>query len=113
MNISNNNPEESRAERLLQKWPFRLALIWSVWTVVAFFFATQVYMLYYREEKPVPFSRALFVEGLACFFWARNSYHFPGLFLLSLFSKPVATGREREISDLIGPSLRTVFPSGR
>jgi two-component system LytT family sensor kinase len=71
MNISNNNSEEqSRAERLLQMWPFRLALIWSVWAVVAFFFATQVYMLYYREEKPVPFSRALFVEGLACFLWA-------------------------------------------
>jgi len=52
MNASNNNPEEqSRAERLLQKWPFRLALIWSVWTVVAFFFAPQVYMLYYHEES--------------------------------------------------------------
>jgi signal transduction histidine kinase len=37
---------------------------------MAFFFATQVYMLYYHEEKPVPFSRALFVEGVGCFLWA-------------------------------------------
>ena len=71
MNGSTNIPEEqSRAERLLQKWPIRLGLIWSVWTVMAFFFATQVYMLYYHEEKPVPFSRALFVEGVGCFLWA-------------------------------------------
>jgi signal transduction histidine kinase len=71
MSDSINIPEEqSRAERLLQKWPIRLGLIWSVWTVMAFFFATQVYMLYYHEEKPVPFSRALFVEGVGCFLWA-------------------------------------------
>ena len=74
MNETTNFPEEqSRAEQLLQKWPVRLGLIWGVWTVVAFFFATQVYMLYYREEKPVPFRRALFVEGLACFLWALST----------------------------------------
>ncbi len=74
MNESNNIPEEqSRAELLLQKWPVRLGLIWSVWTVVAFFFATQVYMLYYHEEKPVPFRRALFVEGVGCFLWALST----------------------------------------
>ena len=74
MNESNSIPEEqSRAELLLQKWPVRLGLIWSVWTVVAFFFATQVYMLYYHEEKPVPFRRALFVEGVGCFLWALST----------------------------------------
>jgi hypothetical protein len=71
MNDSTNIPEEqSGAEQLLQRWPIRLGLIWSVWTVMAFFFATQVYMLYYHEEKPVSFSRALFVEGVGCFLWA-------------------------------------------
>jgi two-component system, LytTR family, sensor kinase len=71
MNDLSNIPEEqTRAEQLLQQWPVRLGLIWGVWTVVAFFFATQVYMLYYREEKPVPFTRALFVEGVGCFLWA-------------------------------------------
>ncbi len=74
MNESNSIPEEqSRAELLLQKWPVRLGLIWSVWTVVAFFFATQVYMLYYHEEKPVSFRRALFVEGVGCFLWALST----------------------------------------
>src|ERR1700704_6291935 len=71
MNDTNNFPEEqSRTEQLLQKRSVRLGLLFGVWTVVAFFFATQVYMLYYREEKPVPFRRALLVEGLACLLWA-------------------------------------------
>jgi two-component system, LytTR family, sensor kinase len=71
MNETTNFPEEqSRAEHLLQKSSVRLGLLWGVWTLVAFFFATQVYMMYFREEKPVPFKRALFVEGLACALWA-------------------------------------------
>lgn len=73
MNDTNIPEEQSRAEQLLQKWPVRLGLIWGVWTVMAFFFATQVYMLYYHEEKPVPFSRALFVEGLGCFLWVLST----------------------------------------
>src|SRR3979409_1835785 len=71
--IINFPDEQSRAEVLLQRWPVRLGLIWGVWTVMAFFFATQLYMLYYREEKPVPFKRALFVEGLGCFLWALST----------------------------------------
>lgn len=74
MNDINIIPEEqTRAEVLLSRWPIRLGLIWGVWTVMAFFFATQVYMLYYHEEKPVPFKRALFVEGLGCFLWALST----------------------------------------
>jgi len=74
MNDSINIPEErSRAGELLQKRSVRVGLMLSVWTIMAFFFATQVYMLYYREEKPVPFKRALFVEGLGCFLWALST----------------------------------------
>src|SRR6266850_3604347 len=74
MNDFDNLPEErSRAEQLLAKRSVRLALMLFVWTIMAFFFATQVYMLYYREEKPVPFKRALFVEGLGCFLWALST----------------------------------------
>jgi sensor histidine kinase YesM len=70
MNDTNNIPEEySRAEQLLQKRAVRVGLMVGVWTLLALFFATQVYMLYYREEKPVPFSRALFIEGVGCLFW--------------------------------------------
>lgn len=61
--------EYSRAEQLLQKRWVRIGLMMGVWTLLAFFFATQVYMLYYREEKPVPFRRALFVEGVGCLLW--------------------------------------------
>jgi two-component sensor histidine kinase len=74
MNETSNIPEEqTRVEALLQKWPVRLGLIWGVWTVMAFFFATQVYMLSYHEEKPVSFKRALFGEGLGCFLWALST----------------------------------------
>jgi len=67
---NNFSEEQSRAEQLLQKRSVRVGLLCGVWTMVAFFFATQVYMLYSREEKPVPFRRALLVEGLACLLWA-------------------------------------------
>ncbi len=70
---TNISEEQSRAEQLLARWPVRLGLIWSVWTVMAFFMATQVYMLYLHEEQPVPFRRALFVEGVGSFLWALST----------------------------------------
>jgi two-component system LytT family sensor kinase len=73
IDITNLPEERSRAEQLLEKRSVRLGLMLSAWTIMAFFFATQVYMLYYREEKPVPFRRALFVEGLGCFLWALST----------------------------------------
>ncbi len=70
MNDTNNFTEEySRAELLLQRRSVRIGLMMGVWSLLALFFATQVYMLYYREEKPVPFGRALFVEGVGCLLW--------------------------------------------
>src|SRR5215471_14685694 len=60
----------SRFEQLLGKRWIRWGLIAVVWTAVALLFATQVYMLYMKEEQPVPFRRAFFVEGLACLLWA-------------------------------------------
>ena len=66
-----NNPEEqSRAERLLQRRSVRLGLIWGIWALAALFFATQVYMMYLKEEKRIPFLRGLFLQGLSCAIWA-------------------------------------------
>jgi two-component system LytT family sensor kinase len=66
-----NIPEErSLAERLLQKRLVCLGLIWGIWTVVTFFFASQTYMMYYKGEKPIPFRSALIIEGLGCLLWA-------------------------------------------
>jgi len=68
--ISNQFEALSRSEQLLQKRWVRLALIWASWSIVAFFFASQVYTVYYKDEKPIPFRRALLVQGLICVLWA-------------------------------------------
>ena len=60
----------TRSQKLLRKPWVRLGLIWGLWAIVAFFFATQVYTAYYKEEKPIPFRRALLVQGLICLLWA-------------------------------------------
>src|SRR5262252_6567103 len=68
--IDNHFEAQSRVEQLLQRRWGRLGLIAVAWTAVSLLFATQVYMLYMKEEQPVPFRRAFFVEGLACLLWA-------------------------------------------
>src|ERR1700693_2086259 len=65
-----NLEEQSRAERLLQRRSVRLGLIWGVWALAALFFATQVYMMYLKEERRIPFLRGLFLQGLSCAIWA-------------------------------------------
>ena len=66
----NNLEEQSRAERLLQRLSVRLGLIWGIWALAALFFATQVYMMYLKEERRIPFSQGLFLQGLSCAIWA-------------------------------------------
>jgi sensor histidine kinase YesM len=69
-----NFPEEqTRVQQLLQRRSVRFGLIWGLWTIAAFFFATQAYVMYFREEKPIPFKRALLAEGLACALWALST----------------------------------------
>lgn len=66
----NNLEEQSRAERLLQRRSVRLGLIWGIWALAALFFATQVYMMYLKEERRIPFLRGFFLQGLSCAIWA-------------------------------------------
>jgi len=54
---------------LRNRWG-RLGLIWGVWTVVALFFSTQVYTMYYSEKQAIPYARAFFVQASACYLWA-------------------------------------------
>src|SRR5262245_53150291 len=61
---------KSRVGEMLQKRRFRLALIWGIWTIVALFFSTQVFMMYYSENQPIPYARAFFVQASACYLWA-------------------------------------------
>lgn len=66
----NNLEEQSRAEQLLQRRSVRLGLIWGVWAIAALFFATQVYMMYFKEEKRISFLRGFLLQGLSCAIWA-------------------------------------------
>ena len=48
----------------------RFGLIWGVWTIVALFFSTQVYVMYYSEKQPIPWGRGFLVQATACCLWA-------------------------------------------
>ncbi|HEU4596721.1 MAG TPA: histidine kinase [Pyrinomonadaceae bacterium] len=43
----------------------RLGFIWGAWTLVAFFFASQIYFYFSSTEKPMPFTRALVWQFIA------------------------------------------------
>ena len=62
--------EKSRLAHLVEKRPIRLVLIWVIWTIVALFFSTQVFMMYYSENQPIPYAKAFFVQAAACYLWA-------------------------------------------
>lgn len=57
--------EEPRLPTLL-----RLAMIWGVWTIVALFFSTQVYIMYFSDNRPIPYAKSFFVQASACYLWA-------------------------------------------
>ncbi len=48
----------------------RFGLIWGVWTIVALFFTTQVYVMYYADRQPIRYLQGFLVQGSACYLWA-------------------------------------------
>jgi two-component system LytT family sensor kinase len=63
--------EKSRLARLLERRRTRFAMIWVIWTIVALFFSTQVYMMYYSTGNlPIPYAKAFLVQASACYLWA-------------------------------------------
>ena len=70
MEPTNQLDANSGTEQALQKTWVRLLLIWGTWAVVAFFFASQVYTVYYNDANPISFRRAFLVQGLMCVLWA-------------------------------------------
>ena len=50
--------QQSRTEKLLRNRAIRIGIIWAVWTLVALFFSTQVYMMYYAESSRFPMPKA-------------------------------------------------------
>ena len=67
--LSETEPK-SRVGELLRKRRVRLALIWGIWTIVALFFSTQVFVMYYSENLPIPYAKAFLVQASACYIWA-------------------------------------------
>jgi two-component system, LytTR family, sensor kinase len=57
-------------ESILSRRLVRYGLIWGVWTVVALFFSTQVYMMSYAENRPIRYAQGFLVQATACYLWA-------------------------------------------
>src|ERR1700741_4337151 len=70
MNTIELTSATSRAEHPFRSRGVRLALIWGAWTIIALFFSTQVYMMYYAEKQPIPYAKGFFVQAVACYLWA-------------------------------------------
>ena len=57
-------------EPVLSRRLVRYGLIWGIWTIVALFFSTQVYMMYYAEKQPIRYAEGFLVQAAACYLWA-------------------------------------------
>jgi len=70
-NLVDLKEEKSSVARLMEKRRTRFAMIWLIWTIVALFFSTQVYMMYYSTGNlPIPYAKAFLVQASACYLWA-------------------------------------------
>jgi len=58
------------AESVLSRRLVRYGLIWGVWTIVALFFTTQAYVMYYAERQPIRYGQQFLVQFSACYLWA-------------------------------------------
>jgi sensor histidine kinase YesM len=67
---SMNEPEMDDSESILSRRLVRLGLIWGVWTIVALFFTTQVYVMGISEKQPIRYGRQFLIQTSACYFWA-------------------------------------------
>jgi two-component system LytT family sensor kinase len=63
--VSNGDDESALSRPLV-----RFGLIWGVWTIIALFFSTQVYVMYYAEKQPIRYAQGFLVQASACYLWA-------------------------------------------
>lgn len=63
-------PAIDNDEPVLSKRLVRYGIIWGVWTIVALFFSTQVYIMNYAERQPIRYAQGFVVQGSACYLWA-------------------------------------------
>jgi len=65
-----SNPSSYEDDQSVLSRPLvRYGLIWGVWTVVALFFSSQVYVMSYSVESK-PTLGDFVLQGLACYLWA-------------------------------------------
>jgi sensor histidine kinase YesM len=55
---------------VLSRPSVRYGLIWGIWTLVAVFFCTQVYVMSYTQKEPVRYLRDFLFQASACYEWA-------------------------------------------
>lgn len=56
-------------ELILSKRLVRYGLIWGIWTIVALFYSSQVYLMNYADRQPIRYTE-FFVQASACYLWA-------------------------------------------
>lgn len=56
-------------EPILSSRLARYGLIWGIWTIVALFFSSQVYVMNYAEKQPMRYSEFI-LQASACYLWA-------------------------------------------
>ena len=66
MNQSANVDDES----VLPKRSVQYGLIFAIWTIVALFFSTQVYLMNYAENQPIRSLQTFLIQASACYPWA-------------------------------------------
>ncbi len=64
-----SDPAMDDANPVFSRRLVRYGLIWGVWTIVAFFFCTQVYVMSSAEKSPIRFRDFLF-QASTCYLWA-------------------------------------------
>src|SRR5215467_5467246 len=57
-------------QTVLSRRGVRYGLIWGVWTLVALFFCTQVYVMTYSQKEPIRYWQSFVVQFSACYIWA-------------------------------------------
>jgi two-component system LytT family sensor kinase len=61
---------ESGVNRLFSRRSVRLGVIWAGWTLVGFFFTSQILVSYAYMKNSIPIAKALFWQMSICYIWA-------------------------------------------
>jgi len=67
-----SEPVVDDTESILSRRLVRYGLIWGVWTIVTFFFASQVYVMSFASKQPMRygFGRQFLAQASSCYLWA-------------------------------------------